>query len=182
MKKSIALILVLILMSISGCSTIYQVAVDERKSTDIVSDKRITTAIRTYILEDKEMKGFHVSIYSYNENVFLVGEYENAADEEKAGKIARQVEGVKSVKTHLLVHQKPDDCAARDNLAINGKIAAQLIADTEIWSTNIDIKVIQCHVVLLGIVKSGAEITKAVDHAKSIKGVKSVTSYLTATK
>lgn len=184
MKKNLALTIpiLLLLLTLSGCSTVYQVAVDERGTISIISDDRIIVAIRTYFLEDKEMKGFDVSIYSFNGNVFLVGEYENAADEEKAVKIAQNVEGVKSVKTYLLAKKQHDTCGMTDNLSIKGKIMAQLIADTDIWSTNIDVKVVQCHVVLLGIVKSHNEIEKAVEHVKSVEHVRSITTYMTSTQ
>ncbi|MGZ3606419.1 MAG: BON domain-containing protein, partial [Syntrophales bacterium] len=66
-------------------------------------------------------------------------------------------------------------------LAIRGKVDAKLVADKDIWSTNIDIKVVQCNVVLVGIVKTSREIAKATAHAKSVEGVRSVTSYLKST-
>ena len=183
MKKNALIILImLLLLLVSGCSTVYKTAVDERGTISIVSDERITVAIRTYFLEDKEMKGFGASIYSFNGNVFLVGEYENAADEEKAVKISQNVEGVKSVKTYLLPKKKHDDCGISDNLGILTRIKAKLIADTDIWSTNIDIKVVQCNVVLLGIVKSEKEIEKTIEHVKSVAHVKSLTTYLTTSK
>jgi hyperosmotically inducible protein len=63
-------------------------------------------------------------------------------------------------------------------VAIAGKVDAKLTADKDIRSTNIDVKVVQCNVVLLGIVRSGEEIAKATAHAKSVAGVRNVTSFL----
>ena len=50
---------------------------------------------------------------------------------------------------------------------IDGKIRAELIGDREISSTNIDVKAIQCHVVLLGIVGSKKEIAKPLPTQKA---------------
>jgi len=61
-------------------------------------------------------------------------------------------------------------------------LKSKLVADMDVWSTNIDVKVVQCHVVLLGIVESKEEITRAVAHARSVAGVRDVTSYLTSTE
>ena len=41
-----------------------------------------------------------------------------------------------------------------------------------------DVKVVQCNAFLLGIVGSEKEISKAVEHAKSVKSVRSVISYM----
>lgn len=181
MKKYMMMINLLILLSISGCGTIYGVAVDERSSSAMITDKRISTAILTGLHEDHEIKAFDISVYCYNGDVFLVGEYEKVTPEERAIKIARDIEGVKSVKAYFLPKKKGDTCGTSDNLAIRGKIAAKLIADKDIRSTNIEIKVIQCNVIFLGIVKSNMEIDKTVIHAQSVEGVRSVTSYIKAT-
>jgi hyperosmotically inducible protein len=42
----------------------------------------------------------------------------------------------------------------------------------------VEIKTVQCHVVLLGIVGSTAERDKIINHAKSVPGVRSVKSFL----
>jgi hyperosmotically inducible protein len=178
MRKYIVMINLCILLGIVGCGTIYGVAVDERKTSTIASDAKIAATIQAKFVEDSELKVFDISAYCYNGKVFLVGEYDSTKQKEKAVQIARGVEGVRSVQTHLLPKKKNDPCGTSDNLAIRGKVSAKLVADKNIWSTNIDVKVVQCNVVLLGIVKSGTEIKKAVAHAKSVEGVKGVTSYL----
>jgi hyperosmotically inducible periplasmic protein len=184
MKKNTMISCVLLLLFIVGCSpygTIYGVAVDERKATTIASDKKITATIQKTFLEDGTVNVLDVSSYCYDGNVFLVGEYDNIQQKEKAEKVAKNVEGVKSVQTYLLPKKKGDACGTSDNVAIMGKVDAKLTADKDIRSTNIDIKVVQCNVVLLGIVRSAEEIAKATAHAKSVGGVRSVTSFLMST-
>lgn len=183
MKKNTMIICLLLLIFIVGCSpygTIYGTAVDERKATTIVSDKKITATIQKTFLEDGTVKILDISSYCYDGHVFLVGEYDNKEQKEKAEKMAKDVEGVKSVRTYLLPKKKGDTCGTSDNVAITGKVDAKLTADKDIRSTNIDVKVVQCNVVLLGIVRSGEEVNKATAHAKSVAGVRSVTSFLTA--
>ncbi len=107
-----------------------------------------------------------------------MGEYDNIQQKEKAEKMAKDVEGVKSVRTYLLPKKKGDACGTSDNVAITEKVDAKLAADKDTRSTNIDIKVVQCNVVLFGIVRSGEEIAKATAHAKSVGGVRNVTSFL----
>ena len=181
MKKNTMIICLLLLLFIVGCSpygTIYGVAVDERNAATIASDKKITATIQKTFLEDSAVKILDISSYCYDGKVFLVGEYDAIRQEEKAKKIAKNVEGVKSVQTYLLPKKKGDTCGTSDNVAITGKVDAKLTADKDIRSTNIDVKVVQCNVVLLGIVRSGEEIAKATAHAKSVEGVRKVTSFL----
>ena len=43
-----------------------------------------------------------------------------------------------------------------------------------------DVKTVQCNVVLYGLVASENKIKKAISHAKSVEGVRSVKSFLTS--
>jgi hyperosmotically inducible protein len=182
MKKGTAMIPFLILLVLSGCGTIYGVAVEERKAGAIAADTKIATTIQKRFFDDSDMKTFDLSAYCYNGHVYLVGEYVTARQKEKAAIIARGVEGVKSVQAYLLPKKEGDACGAADNLKIRGKLDAKLVADKGIWSTNIDVKVVQCNIVLLGIVKTKKEINRAVAHARSVEGVRGVTSYLKSTR
>lgn len=181
MKKYSAVILSLLLMVVTGCGTIYGVAVEERKANTIAADTKISTTIQKRFYDDSDMKTFDISVYCYYGQVYLVGEYDNAKQREKSVIIAKGVKGVKSVQTYLLPKKEGDSCGTDDNLKIRGKLDAKLVGDKHIWSTNIDVKVVQCNIVLLGIVKSKREINKAIAHARSVEGVSSVTSYLKST-
>jgi hyperosmotically inducible periplasmic protein len=79
---------------------------------------------------------------------------------------------------------KKDDpeCGSGKNLKLMAKVKAKLVGDKEIWSTNIDIKSIQCTIVLYGFVGSKNEINKAVLYAKSVEGVRDVKSFLKSKK
>jgi len=92
------------------------------------------------------------------------------------------VPGVKSVTTHLLPKKRDDLCGTSDNIAIVGQVKASLIKDKDIWSTNVKVKSVQCNVVLLGIVGSEGEISRAISHAKNVEGVRSVRSFLKSAK
>ncbi|MDC0336531.1 BON domain-containing protein, partial [Pseudodesulfovibrio sp.] len=115
----------------------------------------------------------------YEGHAYLIGEYESRAQVERAVAIAKSVEGVHRVTTYMLPKRAQDYCGTTDNLDIYRQVKQLLIADNDIWSTNIDVKTIQCNVVLLGIVGSNKEKADAYAHAKSIKGVRSVKSYIT---
>jgi hyperosmotically inducible protein len=85
---------------------------------------------------------------------------------------------VKTTTTYLLPKKKDDPCGTKVNLSITANVKGKLIKDTDIWSTNVDVKTVQCNVVLVGLVGSEDEKQKAVSHAKSEKRVRSVKSFL----
>jgi len=182
MKKPLTVIGVLLLLfMVCGCmpyGTIYGVAVDERGAGTIVSDAKIKTSIQKEYLEDNDTKILDISVFCYRGEVYLVGEYEQEQQKDRAVKIAGDASGVRSVHTYLVPKKEDKTCTASDKLTIQTKINAKLVADMDIWSTNIDVKVVQCDVVLLGVVDSQKTIDRAIAHVKSVEGVREITSYL----
>ena len=179
MKNYFAAILCIIFLAMaSGCTTIYGTAVDERNVRTISSDAKIKALLLDAFLQDDTVKTFDISKYCYYGHVYLVGQYDTEKQKKRAIELARNIEGVKDVTTCLLKKKKGDPCGITDNLAITAKVKAKLIKDGNIWSTNIDIKTVQCNIVLCGLVGSKKEIQKAIAHAKSVPGARSVKSFL----
>lgn len=165
---------------LTGCGTIYQAAVDERSVGTIVDDTKIKTKILKNFADDEQVKILDFAVSCYEGHAYLIGEYETTAQKRRATQLARNTEGVKDVTTYFLQKQTNPPCTAKENLGITAKVKAKLIGDKGIWSTNIDVKTMQCMVVLWGLVGSQEEISKAIAHAKSVEGVKSVKSILKA--
>ena len=163
---------------ITGCTTIYKSAVDERSLGEQYDDEKITMAIRKKFNDDPQIKYFDISTYCYNGEVYLVGEYDTVSQKNQAVKLAREVKGVKSVTDYFLPKKKDDTCGTTDNLKLSTKVAADLIGDKEISSTKIEVKALQCQIVLLGLVGSADQIDKAIAHAKSVEGVRKVKSFI----
>jgi hyperosmotically inducible protein len=163
----------------TGCTTAYKSAVDQRSLSTQYDDEKITMAIRSKFLEDKTVNYMDISTYCYDGHVFLVGEYETSDQKKQAARLAGQVAGVKSVEEYFLPKKKDTDCGTTDNLAVDAKIRAALIGDANLSSTQIETKLIQCQAVLLGLVKSKADIDRAISLTRGVQGVKNVKSFLT---
>jgi hyperosmotically inducible protein len=116
---TIGLILVVLMM---GCTTVYKSAVDERSLGEQYDDEKITMAIRNKFLGAEEIKYFDISTYVYKGHVFLVGEYETADQKNQVVKLARQVEGVKSVTDYFLPKKKDETCGTTANLELFAKV------------------------------------------------------------
>ena len=175
--RGFGIILILgILMT--GCTTIYKSAVDERSVGEQYDDEKITMAIRNKFSDDEQVHFFDISTYCYDGHVYLVGEYDTVAQKNQAVKLAREVEGVKSVTDYFLPKKKDETCGTTDNLKLLAKVKKDLIGDGDISSTQIEVKALQCNIILLGLVSSADEINKAIAHAKAVEGVRNVKSFL----
>jgi len=190
MKNIIKILTFFILLVLSyGCSSIlstaaehiYIAAVDRRDLKTILNDTTIKLAIINKFHDDKyinSLNSLDLSIECYRGHVYLIGEYDKPVQKTRAIKIVKGIEGVNSLTSYLLPKNKVDICGIDENVMIMGRIKAKLIGDETIWSTNIDVKSVQCNVVLYGLVSSKNKIDKAIEHAKSVKGVRTVTSFL----
>ncbi|MGE4296430.1 MAG: BON domain-containing protein [Desulfovibrionaceae bacterium] len=165
-------------LTATGCGTVYKAAVDERSLGTQKADKTISATIMKRYLDDADMSVLGIEPYTFTGHVYLVGEYASAVQQTKAVSIAKAVEGVTGVTTYLLPEKDDPACGTTDNLGILAKVDAALIGDGDIWSTHVEVKVVQCQVVLLGLVATQAEMDKSIAHAKAVEGVRSVKSYL----
>jgi hyperosmotically inducible protein len=166
----------------TGCTTIYKSAVDERSVGEQYDDQKITMSIRKKFSDDEKVKYFDISTYCYNGHVYLVGEYDTMDQKNHAVKLAGEVEGVKSVTDYFLLKKEDDTCGTTANLKLFTKVKTELIGDKDISSTKIEVKALQCNIILLGLVGSADEIKKAISHAKTVEGVRSVKSFLKTQK
>ncbi|WP_319760474.1 BON domain-containing protein [Maridesulfovibrio sp.] len=184
MAKLIIQILLISIMTVmtAGCGTIYKAAMDERSLGQQTADASISASIMKAYLDDDDVSVLGIEPYTFSGNVFLVGEYENSTQRNKAVSIAQNVEGVTDVTTYFLPKKDDPSCGTSDNLGILANVKKDLIGDSDIWSTNVEVKVVQCRVVLLGLVGSSDEVSKSIAHAEAVDGVRSVKSYLRVSK
>ena len=133
-------------LAAAGCGTVYQAAMDERSLGTQAADKTISGTIMKRYPDDKDMSVLGIEPYTFSGQVYLVGEYESANKKSKAVSIAQAVEGVSGVTTYLLPRKSDPACGASDSLGILAKVKAALVGDKDIWSTNVEVKVVQCQV------------------------------------
>lgn len=170
-------LLALGLLLSTGC-TVYKVAVDQRTAGEVATDERITLEIETAFLDDELVKYLDFNSASYLGRVYVMGEYESQAQIDRAVSLARGVDGVRSVTTYLVPKRDVADCSVAKAIRIKQELAAELLADDKVYGTNVDIRVIQCVVVLTGLLSSQAEIDRALTIARGIGGIRGVKSYL----
>ena len=69
-------------------------------------------------------------------------------------------------------------CTPFYNTAVDERNVRTIAKDEDIWSTNVEVIVVQCNVVFVGLVGSDKEIETIIAHAKTVGGIRSVKSFL----
>ena len=92
-------VVLLVLITVGACA-----ATRTQESTgEYVDDSVITTKVKTLLARDDFFKSFQIGVETYKGIVQLSGFVNSQQAVEKAGHIARSVQGVTSVKNNLLV-------------------------------------------------------------------------------
>ena len=92
-------VLVMLIATFVACAS-----TPKQESTgEYVDDSVITTKVKSLLASDDFLKSFQISVETYKGIVQLSGFVNSQQAVDKAGKIARSVKGVASVKNSLIV-------------------------------------------------------------------------------
>jgi len=92
-------VLLMLIASFAACAS-----TPTRESTgEYVDDSVITTKVKSLLAADDFLKSFQISVETYKGTVQLSGFVGSQKAVDKAGEIARSVNGVTSVKNDLIV-------------------------------------------------------------------------------
>ncbi len=92
-------VLMMLIASFVACASTSK----QEGAGEYVDDSVITTKVKSLIAADDFLKSFQISVETYKGIVQLSGFVGNQMAVNKAGEIARGVQGVKSVKNNLIV-------------------------------------------------------------------------------
>jgi len=98
-RKLLAAIAAITLLAGSGCS----VTRDQQSAGSYVDDTAITTAVKAKFVGSDAVAGSSISVETLNGSVMLSGFAKNATEKSAAESLAREVDGVTSVKTQTFV-------------------------------------------------------------------------------
>src|SRR4030066_1258611 len=93
------LLLLVLIAAFAACAS-----TSTRESTgEYLVDSVITTKVKSLLAADDFLKSFQISVETYKGTVQLSGFVNSQQAVDKAGQIARTVQGVKTVKNNLIV-------------------------------------------------------------------------------
>jgi len=87
------------LVMASGCA----VTRDQQTAGAYIDDSVITATVKTRMLDNPDVAGTSITVETLNGTVMLSGFAKNTLERTTAERIARDVEGVKSVKNEVVV-------------------------------------------------------------------------------
>ncbi|MEX2492453.1 MAG: BON domain-containing protein [Nitrospirales bacterium] len=141
-----------------------------------ITDEDITIAIESRFLVDKSVEANFIDVDTKNGIVTLSGSIDNLLAKERAGKIVESVRGVKALINAIQVrplHQPDDETLQR-------RVIAALADDPAADSYEIVVDVDDGTVILHGTVQSWQEKFLSEEVAKSVSGVRDLTSQIIA--
>ncbi len=103
MKKSYTIIRFLFALMMIAAFMACASTPQQSSTGEVVDDSVITTKIKTQLASDEFLKSFQISVETRKGIVELSGFVDSQKAKDKAGQIARGVEGVKSVQNALIV-------------------------------------------------------------------------------
>jgi len=74
-----------------------------RSAGEVIDDATITTKVKAKLFNQSILRGFAISVETFEGEVTLTGAVETSAQKEQAGKITRSVTGVRKVNNLLRI-------------------------------------------------------------------------------
>ena len=186
MRLSPVFILLVSLLGLSGCVPLVLGAggaavvgaSQDRGLEQAVDDNEIAFEINRKLLAVNTDVFSSVETQVRQGRVVLIGYVSKPADRILASKTAYSVSGVKEVYNEMLIGAGPGFSEATSDKVISTKLRTAMVGDADIASRNYDIETLRGTVYLAGTARSQAELTRAINHARNISGVRNVISHV----
>lgn len=144
------------------------------------SDAGITTAIKSRLAGDDEVKAYQIDVDTKDKIVTLTGTVDTARAKTRAGDIARLEKGVFQVMDNITVN--PAAPPPPTDASLTASVKAKLAADSTLSGLKINVDTLDGVVTLSGEVKSQTEKEAAVRFARDTAGVREVNDRLVIAK
>lgn len=162
----------LLVFLVSACAIpVYSIPRDERSTGEIMDDTIIRSDIKSAIMTKDASQGFAANIFSYQGHVFVVG----AVSKSFRNFVLETAHDTKGVHAVTAVWFDP---SVKNDESLGLKVRTALIEDSKLSSTQIDLEAYAGEVILLGMVRSTADVNEAIATAHKVQGVSKVRSYL----
>jgi osmotically-inducible protein OsmY len=153
-------------------------AMAQKSAGNMVDDGTIVTSVKASLLAEKGVPSGDVNVEVYKGVVLLSGFVKTQAEKDAAGKVAKNVKDVKSVRNELIVHSSTSMGTKLDDTALVAAVKAALIDAKDVKSGQINVEARGGNVQLGGFVTGEKMRDRAIAVAKGVKGVKSVSNAL----
>jgi osmotically-inducible protein OsmY len=168
---------------LSGCFTAATEAgvslAEERSIGTSIDDATIYADInRMYIAENDSYLFAGTTVNVRNRRVMLTGNIKDEARARKAVELAWKAKSVSEVINELTINPNVPLSSEANDALIKKNLEGRLLITKNVWVINYSIDVVNGTAYLLGRTHDQAEMERALNVARTTKGVKRVTNYL----
>ena len=148
-----------------------------------IDDSVITTAVKSALLADPDVKSFDLKVETRKGEVQLSGFVDNQAQIDRATTIAQNVSGTKSVQNRVSLKGSATSVGIKvDDGIVTTKVKAALLGDADVKSLDIAVVTRNGEVQLSGFVDSQVQIDRANRLVEGVDGVSKVINELSIKK
>jgi len=98
-QRTLVAMVAMVMLTTSGCA----VTRGQQSVGEYIDDAAITTAVKARFVESKDVAASSISVETLNGTVMLSGFAKSASEKSTAESLARDVNGVKSVKNQIAI-------------------------------------------------------------------------------
>lgn len=148
-----------------------------------IDDSVITTSVKSALLAEANIKSFDIKVETRKGEVLLSGFVDNQAQLDRAASVTRAVSGVKSIQNNVSLKGMPTTVGNKVDAGIlTAKVKAALLADAKIKSLDIAVITRIDEVQLSGFVDNQTQIDRAMEIARGVEGVRTVSNQMSLKK
>lgn len=184
---SARVLLVLGAMIVSSCGTVAVIGagtevtrtvLQERSTMDALKDTEIQLSLNNNLISHSTALFADVSTDVTEGRVVLTGSVPTRADKVTATDLAWKTAGVLAVTDELVVAEDSGAVAYAEDAWISNRLRLMLLADADIRSVNYNVETVDKVVHVTGLARSGDELGRVLEHARSVSGVSRVVSHV----
>ena len=170
----------------SGCNRPSDTTGSPPPSTTVgteLDDSVVTTRVKSALLADPDVKSFDLKVGTRKGEVQLSGFVENQSQIDRATAVVRAVEGVKNIDNKMTLKGAPTTVGNKvDDGIITTKVKAALLSDANVKSLDIAVVTRKDEVMLSGFVDNQGQIDRAMEVARGVEGVRTVSNEMSIKK
>ena len=169
-----------------GCSKPQDATGSPPPSTTVgmeLDDSVVTASVKSALLADPDIKSFDFKVETRKGEVQLSGFVDNQGQIDRATTLAGTVAGVKSIQNKVNLKGMPTTVGNKiDDGIVSTKVKAALLGDADVKSFDIAVVTRKGEVQLSGFVDNLGQVEHAVEVAKDVEGVTSVSNEMSIKK
>ena len=83
-----------------------QISSDHSTTGSVIDDSALTASVKSALIDDADTKAYQINVEADHGVVLLTGFVDSTTDRDRAGELARSVEGVSQVRNNLEIRQR----------------------------------------------------------------------------